>query len=245
MSQRRIAAVQVGFFMVALWASAAVKGSIRIKVLDSETRSVSLDDSGVPKNCDALNYDAYCHSSKTAAVTNTLLVQEGNQPPFRIACTIDTKWSACMPLPKGETFQAQRGKHGLVVYYGDDKGRLRKQLYAYVAEAQGNPTQPVAAGQTQPSPVPVEKTEKAPAPSPAVAAGNARETVNCSFSSTPSGAEVTVDGQFVGSTPSAIGLAVGSHAVVVSMPGFAQWKRELTVSSGAELTVNAVLEKAQ
>jgi len=32
--------------------------------------------------------------------------------------------------------------------------------------------------------------------------------------------------------------------VVVSMAGFVQWKRELTVEAGSELTVNAVLEKA-
>ena len=71
------------------------------------------------------------------------------------------------------------------------------------------------------------------------------QSVKCSFSSTPSGAEVTVDGRYVGSTPSVLSLIVGDHAVGVSLPGFAQWKRELTVSKGSELTVNAVLEKVQ
>jgi hypothetical protein len=31
----------------------------------------------------------------------------------------------------------------------------------------------------------------------------------------------------------------------VSLSGYVQWKRDLTVSPGSELTVNAVLEKAQ
>jgi hypothetical protein len=29
------------------------------------------------------------------------------------------------------------------------------------------------------------------------------------------------------------------------LPGFVSWKRDLTVQSGSELTVNAVLEKGQ
>ena len=71
-----------------------------------------------------------------------------------------------------------------------------------------------------------------------------RETVRCTFGSTPAGAEVTLDGRYVGSTPSVLGVTVGTHIVVISMPGFAAWKRELAVASGSELTVNAVLEKA-
>jgi hypothetical protein len=49
----------------------------------------------------------------------------------------------------------------------------------------------------------------------------------------------------VGSTPSVIGLTTGTHVVMVSMGGFKQWKRELSVEAGSVLTVNAVLEKAQ
>ena len=37
----------------------------------------------------------------------------------------------------------------------------------------------------------------------------------------------------------------GSHVVVVRMNGFAEWKRELTVEPGSELTINAVLQKGQ
>lgn len=54
---------------------------------------------------------------------------------------------------------------------------------------------------------------------------------------------MTVDGRYVGSTPSVLGLATGTHVVVVTMNGFAEWKRQLEVSPGSELTVNAVLQK--
>jgi hypothetical protein len=71
------------------------------------------------------------------------------------------------------------------------------------------------------------------------------EKVKCNFTSTPAGAEITLDGKYVGSTPSEIELVTGTHAVVFSMPGFPQWKRELTVLPGSELTVNAILQKGE
>jgi len=253
MKQCRIAALQVGLLVVSLFADAAVRNdTIRITVLDSETRSVSTNDNGVPRNCDQINYDAYCNSSKTAEVINTLLVQEGNGPTFRVTCTIDSKWSKCIPLPKGESFDAKKEKHGIVVYYVDDIGKLRKQLYAYVAgEAKGKLTEPAATGTAPTSGPRVESSAQVPVPAPVqapsatAAAGGPRESVKCSFASTPSGGEVMVDGQYVGSTPSVISLTVGNHVVQVLLPGYGQWKRELAVSPGSELTVNAVLEKAQ
>jgi len=241
-----IATVQGGLLLVALLANAAVKdNNLRIQVLDSETHSVILDDSGVPKNCDAVNFDAYCHNSRTTQVTNTLLVQEGSEAPFRVACNVDTKWSSCVPLEKGHTFEARREKRGLVVYYADEKGKVRKQLYLLVApeEANARPSAALTAAPVSSASGPVEKRGLAPVP--AVSISETEQLVKCSFSSTPSGGEVTVDGRYVGSTPSALSVTVGNHAVQVSLPGFVQWKRELTVSKGSELTVNAVLEKAQ
>jgi len=196
---------------------------MRIKVLDSETRSLAIEGSSVPKNCDAVNFDAYCNHSKGAVMMNTLLVQEGNDPPFKISCTVDTRYSRCVPLPKGQTFEARRQKRGIEVSYTDDKGKFRSQMYSLV---EGNPS---LAG-------PVENVEQLPA---------AEQSVKCSFSSTPAGADLTLDGKYVGSTPSVVSVTPGTHIVVVSMGGFTQWKRELTVSAGSDLTVNAVLEKAQ
>jgi len=128
----------VVFFLIVLPATAATNNLIRIKVLDSETRTVVLDDSGVPKNCDALNYDAYCHSSKTSQVTNTLRVQEDDGAPFDVACSVDSKWSRCVALPKGENFDARRSKHGITIYYVDDDGKPRKQFFALVAPGAKN-----------------------------------------------------------------------------------------------------------
>ena len=109
MSMRRMAALQAGVLLAAVFASAASKTNLmRIKVLDSETRSVSLGGNDVPKNCDQVNFDAYCNNSRAAVLTNTLLVQEDNGQPFRISCTIDSRFSRCAPLPKGESFDARK-----------------------------------------------------------------------------------------------------------------------------------------
>jgi hypothetical protein len=249
MKSRARIALPMGFLLLAMLANAVSKNNtIRIKVLDSETHSVTLDSSDVPKNCDQVNYDAYCHNSKTAEVTNTLLVQEGNGPPFHISCTNDSKWSRCLPLPKGESFDARREKRGLLVYYVDDKGKVRGQLYSYVAEeAKQTAPEPVVQSQVQPSqtqPSPAPTASARPTSTAATAPPSAPAVeVKCSFSSTPAGAEITLDGRYIGSTPSVLNLSTGKHVVIVSTPGFAEWKRELTVSPGSELTVNAVLEK--
>ena len=52
------------------------------------------------------------------------------------------------------------------------------------------------------------------------------------ISSTPSGADIEVDGKFVGSTPSSISLAPGDHDVVMKKAGFSAWEKKLSVSPG-------------
>ena len=95
-----------------LFASAASqKDTIRITVLDSVTRASTADNNnGVPLNCEQLTFDAYCRSTTNAPMISTLLVQEGNEPPFRISCTIESRYSRCIPLPKGESFDARKEK---------------------------------------------------------------------------------------------------------------------------------------
>src|SRR5579862_4605078 len=97
-----------------------------------------------------------------------------------------------------------------------------------------------------PAPAPTESSS-APNSAPTPAAPAVQESVagqvRCSFTSTPPGADITLDGKYVGSTPSAISVGSGTHTVVFSMPGFAPWTRELTVAAGSDLTVNAILQK--
>jgi hypothetical protein len=273
MRMRAVAVLQLGFLLAAILASAtSTKTPMQITVLDSETRAAARDDNnGVPKNCEQLTFDAYCRSTTNVPLISTLLVQEGSEPPFRISCTIDSRYSRCVPLPKGETFEAKREKRGIAVYYVDDNGKARKQLYTLVAgeisagemsapavavapaHNAAVTSSPVAAPVPVATPTPIPAATSAPAsavpvtPRPAAASTGVQVSVpsriKCSFTSTPTGAEITLDGKYVGSTPSEIEVGAGTHAVVFSLPGFVEWKRDLTVMAGSQLTVNAILQK--
>jgi hypothetical protein len=62
--------------------------------------------------------------------------------------------------------------------------------------------------------------------------------------SSPSGADIEVDGAFVGNTPSAVSIAPGHHEVVVKKRGFASWSRSLNVTGGT-IHLSAELEPSQ
>lgn len=68
------------------------------------------------------------------------------------------------------------------------------------------------------------------------------ELANVTITSDLPGAEVEVDGSFVGSTPASLKLAPGIHRVSVTH-GAASWARDLNVQPGATVNVNAILKK--
>lgn len=72
---------------------------------------------------------------------------------------------------------------------------------------------------------------------------NAVATAGVKISSDPSGAEVYVDGNLVGSTPSSLQLVPGIHAIIVKSSGYQEWRRDLNVLPGSDLTLNAALTK--
>jgi diacylglycerol kinase family enzyme len=60
-----------------------------------------------------------------------------------------------------------------------------------------------------------------------------------SVSSTPDKADIEIDGNFVGNTPSSIEVAPGTHSVTVRKAGYQPWQRNVKVSGG---TVNIAAE---
>ena len=62
-------------------------------------------------------------------------------------------------------------------------------------------------------------------------------------SSDPTGADITVDGDFVGNSPASLKLAPGKHTIAVKMSGYKDWSREITVQAGSEVQLTASLEK--
>ena len=64
-----------------------------------------------------------------------------------------------------------------------------------------------------------------------------------SVRSEPDGADITIDGKYVGSTPSIVQLAPGEHKIAIEKAGFRPWERTITVTGGSNLNMNATLEK--
>ena len=80
-------------------------------------------------------------------------------------------------------------------------------------------------------------TAKAPAP-PAQQMVAAATPV--SITSDQAGAEIEIDGVFVGSTPSTVQMSPGTHKIKVSKGGVA-WERTIEVRAGSTLSITAAL----
>jgi hypothetical protein len=234
--------ILLGLLLITVaWAHAATKTGeiLTVKVISATTESIPLntDSNGVPKDCGIMDYSAYCHHSRSAIVRHTMLVQDSDGKSFSISCTVDSIWSKCIDLPAGAVFTAQRTKRGITIWYPNAKGREVKQSYALVSDTDkasviSRPREDLAVAN------PADSSTAA-----AVVSETNRDIVKCNFTSTPSGAEITIDGKFVGNTPSTIAVGPGTHAVVLAMAGFAKWKRELTVYVGSEVDVSATMQK--
>ena len=80
------------------------------------------------------------------------------------------------------------------------------------------------------------------AASSAVTSQSAPTNAQLQITSNPAGGEISVDGNFVGNTPSELAVAAGVHTITISKHGYRTWERKLTVSSG-KVSVAAELEQ--
>lgn len=87
-------------------------------------------------------------------------------------------------------------------------------------------------------------------PAQVAAASNSGAATNSTaaklqLESDPPGADIEVDGSFVGNTPSDVQIADGEHTITVKKAGFKDWERKLKVTGGSSVRLNAELEKIQ
>ncbi len=71
----------------------------------------------------------------------------------------------------------------------------------------------------------------------------AAQTGKVLVTSTPDGAEVSVDGEFMGNAPATLNLPAGKHSIRVKADGYKEWSRELSVLPGGSVSLTASLEK--
>ena len=94
----------------------------------------------------------------------------------------------------------------------------------------------------------VAKFQPSPASQPVAVSDSIRSAANSAsaklqMESTPSGADIELDGSFVGNTPSDVQVPEGEHAITLKKAGFVNWERKMKVSAGSSVHLNAELEK--
>jgi len=113
---------------------------------------------------------------------------------------------------------------------------VAKHLKEFVEHDSGKAALTTVALQTttpQPEPQGASRLESTPAMQPATVI----------VKSTPPGADINVDGKWMGSTPSTIQLTPGEHDIVVSIEEMTPWQRTMTVTPGGSFTIDATLVK--
>ena len=105
-----------------------------------------------------------------------------------------------------------------------------------------------AAASTMSTPMPIAVSDPPKsAPQPVVASSpvvvQTTSTGKLFVASVPDGADIEVDGSFIGNTPSDVQVAEGDHTVAMKKAGYKDWQRTLKVSAGSNVHLNAELEK--
>jgi hypothetical protein len=88
------------------------------------------------------------------------------------------------------------------------------------------------------SAAPEQRQQTVPA---SIARPNTSNGATVTITSGVAGADIEVDGNFVGSTPTTLQLAAGPHQVSVKS-GASQWQRTVQVSDGSVISLNADLK---
>ncbi len=70
-----------------------------------------------------------------------------------------------------------------------------------------------------------------------------REMATLEISSVPDGAEIEIDGSFVGTTPRTKKLKPGKYTIKLTKAGFKDWVRKIEVAAGEQVPVKVELEK--
>lgn len=167
----------------------------------------------------------------------------------------------CKPLVAGQSLRGsvEGGKLSLPV--ANKIRNYRIETSAYIGRisqdtGKGQPTTPPAPlrvvsdeGSVGPRPKPTVQVESpndtGPSSAPTGEAEVPARTGKVMFTSDPQGADIYVDGKFVGNTPSLIELAPGSRSVRIDVQGRKPWTRVLDVTAGNKVTIQAVLATEQ
>jgi hypothetical protein len=129
--------------------------------------------------------------------------------------------------------------------------RMTDKFYQQVAdELAGDPQQRSAIKASEkaiavpdPKAVPAEPSMTAGPSIVPVSAVSSSGKGSVTVNSAPDGADVYVDGNFVGNAPAVLKLSPGKHTVKVSQDGYKAWTKDISIFADSELNLKAALSK--
>jgi hypothetical protein len=140
--------------------------------------------------------------------------------------------------------------NGEVRYYVDGRNLHildedgKEHTVSIIKEIKKSPSHETTAAWPTVPDAPATNASSAFAPSEQPAAPLAVPTASVLIDSKPSGADIEIDGAFVGNTPSSVDLSMGDHAVRISRKGFRSYEKKIHVSGG-KINLSPVLVPVQ
>jgi PEGA domain len=150
--------------------------------------------------------------------------------------------------PKGEdkcvlTLNVQHKNSGKNVSFSFNAGgRMADKFFSQVEEELARQSTQKTA-ESPPAAHVAVPTGAAMSSQPQPAAQPEQDQGTISITSDPSGADISVDGSFVGDAPATLKLKPGDHTISVQRAGYQAWTRQLKVLSGENVKLDATLTK--
>jgi hypothetical protein len=140
---------------------------------------------------------------------------------------------------------ALQGVTGLPISVGDkDRNEIPAGITTQTAKNSDEPQETKATAKATSEGNPAGDAAPATAaPGPGVSTTGVEAMV--ALVSTPAGADVNVDGSFVGNAPATLKLKPGKHTIRVTMNGYKDWSKDMTVLAGSQVNLAATMEKAE
>ncbi|HTS35502.1 MAG TPA: PEGA domain-containing protein [Candidatus Solibacter sp.] len=137
-------------------------------------------------------------------------------------------------------FQAGQFAPGQAVEFRVDNGGGRLYIRhdgnkEYGCQLEGTRKPDAQPGEAMPS-----TAASTASPTPATAPATAKLSV----ASVPDGADIEIDGNFSGNTPSDLEVEPGEHSIVLKKSGYQNWERKMKVVTGSTIHLNAEMEKS-
>jgi hypothetical protein len=194
-------------------------------------------------------------ATKSSYHYNTALVVDTNGVAYVIACRVPLVLVLCKKLDVGSVVDGRMDKGLLAIADGNKVRRYQILTSANVgplplsqpppskspAQVRSEPLPAVAPVPSKNSPINKAESQRAELPNDPSATCTSSTGACVTFVSEPQGADIYVDGKFMGDTPSMIILAAGSHELRIEAERFTPWSRTFEASAGNKVTIRATL----